>query len=81
MTRGDGPREAGGSAIYFLGVSLLLIFAVLVAFAFHSRSNPAAHKRLILVATVALLLAAIVRLPLVLVHDIEKAVCFPTRSS
>src|ERR1041385_6296607 len=59
LTRGGGgPPDAGGAAIYFLGFSLLLIFGVLVGFAFHARSNPTTHKRLILVATVALLLAA-----------------------
>lgn len=73
LTRGGGPPDAGGAAIYFLGFSLLLIFAVLVAFAFHSRSNSAVHKRLILVATVALLLAAVVRLPIAFVHEIQKA--------
>jgi hypothetical protein len=73
LTRGGGPPDAGGAAIYFLGFSLLLVFGVLVAFAFRSRSNPVAHKRLILVATVALLLAAIVRFPLALVQEIHKA--------
>jgi hypothetical protein len=63
LTRGGVPPDADGAAIYLLGFALLLIFAVVVIFAFHSRSNPAAHKRLILVATVALLPPAIIRLP------------------
>jgi hypothetical protein len=67
LTRGGAPPDAGGAAIYLLGFALLLIFAVVVIFAFHFRSNPAAHKRLILVATVALLPAAIIRLPFALV--------------
>ena len=37
-------------------------------FAFRARSNPPAHKRLILVATIALLIAAIARWPLAAVH-------------
>ena len=41
----------------------MLIFAALVFFVFRARSNSAAHKRLILVATTALLLAAIARWP------------------
>jgi len=69
LTRGGAPPDAGRAAIYFLGFSLLLIFGVLVAFAFHARSNPTAHKRLILVATVALLLAAMVRLPFAFVQQ------------
>jgi len=44
------------------------MFAALVFFAFRARSNPAAHKRLILVATTALLLAAIARWPHAVVH-------------
>ena len=45
-----------------------LIFATLVFCAFRARSNPPAHKRLIFVATTALLVAAIARWPFVLVH-------------
>jgi hypothetical protein len=69
LTRRGGPPDGDGAAIYFLGLSLLLIFGVLVAFAFHARSNSATHKRLILVATVALLLAAMVRLPFAFVQQ------------
>jgi hypothetical protein len=73
LTRGGSPPDSGGAAIYFLGFSLILIFAVLVVFAFHARANAAAHKRLILLATVALVLAALVRLPFAFVqHGIEK---------
>jgi FtsH-binding integral membrane protein len=46
----------------------MLIFATLVFFAFRARSNPPAHKRLILVATIALMIAAVARWPLALVH-------------
>lgn len=45
----------------FLAVS---IFAVLVSFAYRERSNPAAHKRLIFVATIQLVPAAIARFPI-----------------
>src|SRR5262249_46054188 len=73
LTRGGSPPDSGGAAIYFLGFSLMLIFAVLVAFAFRARANAAAHKRLILVATVALVPAALVRLPLAFVQQgLEK---------
>jgi len=37
----------------------MLIFAVLIFFAIRARRNPQAHKRLILVATIGLLIAAI----------------------
>jgi hypothetical protein len=41
----------------------MLIFATLIFFAFRARSNPPAHKRLIFVGTVALMIAAIARWP------------------
>ena len=44
----------------------LLVFATLVGFALYLRRTPAAHKRLMLLATVAVLTAAIARLPYVL---------------
>ena len=55
-----GDRTIGFAATNFLGV---LIFSILVYFAYRERTNPAAHKRLILVATVLLLPAAFVRWP------------------
>ncbi len=42
----------------------MLIFGTLVLLAFRARSNPPAHKRLILVATTALTLAAVARWPI-----------------
>jgi hypothetical protein len=44
----------------------LLVFATLVGFALYLRRTPAAHKRLMLLATLAVLTAAIARLPYVL---------------
>jgi len=44
----------------------LLVFATLVGFALYLRRTPAAHKRLMLLATIAVLTAAIARLPYVL---------------
>jgi hypothetical protein len=69
---GGGPPDGDGAYIYFLGLALMVIFAVLICFAFRYRSNPAAHKRLILVATMALLVAAIVRLPLAFVQRLGR---------
>ena len=53
---------------YIIPITDMLVFATLVFFAFRARFNPPAHKRLILVATVALMIAAIARWPLALVH-------------
>jgi FtsH-binding integral membrane protein len=41
----------------------MAIFATLIFFAFRNRSDPSAHKRFILIGTIALLIAAIARWP------------------
>jgi hypothetical protein len=48
---------------YIVPLSDMLLFGTFIYFAFRSRLNPAAHKRYILLATTALLVAAIARLP------------------
>lgn len=60
----------GGDAkfFYIIPVTDMLIFATLIGFAFRNRSNPSAHKRLILIATSALMIAAIARWPFALVN-------------
>ncbi len=51
-------------AFYIVPLTDMLIFAVCLYSAFRARFNPSAHKRYIYVATTALLIAAIARLPL-----------------
>jgi hypothetical protein len=60
------PGEAGMRirAFYTIPLSAMLSFAILVYFAFRHRFNPAAHKRLILIATIAILDAAFQRWPM-----------------
>ncbi|HTA23007.1 MAG TPA: hypothetical protein VK763_05700 [Terriglobales bacterium] len=67
LARGAGP---GGDPQFFYIIPLtdMLIFATLILFAFRTRSDPPAHKRLILVATITLMTAAIARWPLAVVH-------------
>lgn len=48
---------------YIVPLTDMLLFGTFIYFAFRSRSNPSAHKRYILLATTALLVAAIARLP------------------
>jgi len=57
------PGEAGSGerAFYALTLTVMLAFATLIYFAFRNRFNPAAHKRLILIATIAILDAAFER--------------------
>jgi hypothetical protein len=68
LVREAGPTGRDPKFFYIIPLTDMLIFATLVFFAFRARSNPPTHKRLILVATVALLIAAIARWPLALVH-------------
>ena len=53
---------------YIIPVTDMLIFAILVAFAFRERRNSAAHKRLIVIATTALMIAAVARWPFAFVY-------------
>ena len=68
LGRGTGPSGLDAKFFYVIPMTDMLIFATLVFFAFRARSNPAAHKRLILVATTALLIAALARWPYTIVH-------------
>jgi hypothetical protein len=68
LVRSGGNPQMDPKVFYIIPMTDMLVFATLVFFAFRARSNPPAHKRLILVATVALMIAAIARWPLALVH-------------
>src|SRR5260370_7532019 len=68
LVRASGPPVPDPQFFYIVPMSSMLIFGTLIFFAFRARSNPPVHKRLILVATTALLTAAIVRWPFVIVH-------------
>jgi hypothetical protein len=65
LARHGAPSAAGaeGRAFYAIPVTGILTFATLIYFAFRNRFNPAAHKRLILIATIAILDAAFDRWP------------------
>ena len=64
LVRQSGPPGRDVNSFYIVPLTDMLIFATLVFFAFGARKNPPAHKRLIFVATTALLIAAIARWPL-----------------
>jgi len=63
--------------VYIVALTDPLIFATLVFFVFRTRSNPAAHKRLILIATIALTQAAIGRWPVAIVHNASFVAAWP----
>ena len=62
QVRHFAPGEAGmrARAFYTVTISTMLAFSTLIYFAFRNRFNPAAHKRLILIATITLRDAAFV---------------------
>lgn len=64
LVRNAGPPGSDPKFFYIIPLGDMLIFATLIFFAFRSRSNPSAHKRLIFVGTVALMIAAIARWPI-----------------
>ncbi len=49
--------------LYLVNVSMASVFTVLMAFAFWWRNSPPAHKRLVLIANIALLFAPLIRIP------------------
>jgi hypothetical protein len=57
------PTGLDPKFFYVVPITDMLIFSTLMFFAFRARSNPSAHKRLILIATNALLIAAVARWP------------------
>lgn len=67
LVRADRP---GRDPLFFYIIPLtdMLVFAPLIFFAYRARRDSATHKRLILLATIDLLIAAIARWPLAFVH-------------
>jgi len=81
LVREAGPAGRDAKFFYIIPLTDMLIFATLILFAFRARSNPSAHKRLILVATVALLIAAIAAGQSTLsTEKLRLRRCFPTAS-
>lgn len=68
LVREGGPAGRDARFFYIIPLTDMLVFAILIFFAFRFRSNSPAHKRLILVATIGLSIAAIARWPLVMVY-------------
>jgi hypothetical protein len=68
LVRANDPVGRDPKMFYIVPLTDMLLFATFVYCAFRSRSNPSAHKRYILLATTALLVAAIARLPIDFLH-------------
>ena len=63
LHRNFAPPGLDPLTFYVIPMTDMLIFSVLAFFAWRARFDPAAHKRLILIATIALMVAPIVRWP------------------
>ena len=59
----DGHSGLGAETFYAIPNTGILTFAVLVYLAYRDRFKPAAHKRLILISTIAITTAAVARWP------------------
>jgi hypothetical protein len=68
LVRHGGPPGRDPRAFYIVPLTDMLIFGTLIFLAYRMRTNAAAHKRLILIATTALLTAAVARWPIAIVH-------------
>lgn len=68
LARGATPQNLDPYFFYIIPLTDMVIFGTLILFACRERRNPSAHKRLIYLATTALLIAAFARWPWHLIH-------------
>lgn len=64
LARGTAPPGLDTYFFYIVPMTDMVIFGTLIFFAFRARRDPSAHKRIIYIATVGVLIAAIARFPL-----------------
>ena len=64
LARGTAPPGLDTYSFYIVPMTDMIIFGTLIFFAFRARRDPSTHKRIIYVATVGVLIAAIARFPL-----------------
>lgn len=68
LARGAGPPGRDPKAFFAVPVGDMLIFATLIFFSYRNRLNATVHKRLLIIATVGLSVAAINRWPFLVRH-------------
>ena len=73
LRRGVGVLGLDAKTFYVIPISAIFIFAVLAFFAYRYRRQPAIHKRLILIATIGLIDAAVGRWPVAFFQNNPKA--------
>ena len=73
LRRGVGVLGLDPKTFYVIPLSAIFIFGVLAFFAYRYRRQPAVHKRLILIATIGLIDAAVGRWPVAFFQSNPKA--------
>ena len=73
LRRGAAPLGLDALTFYVIPLSAIFIFGVLAFFAYRYRRQPAIHKRLILIATIGLIDAAVGRWPVAFFQTNPKA--------
>jgi hypothetical protein len=75
LRRGGAPAGSGidPKTFYAIPIGDMVIFSTLIFLAFRARFNPPAHKRLILIGTLALMDAAIGRWPFAIIGRVPIA--------
>jgi hypothetical protein len=70
LRRGTGAEpEMDAKTFYIIPMTDIVLFAAFIFFAYRARSNPPAHKRLILLATIVLINAAVSRWPFAFIQE------------
>ncbi|HEV2620179.1 MAG TPA: hypothetical protein VGU23_09615 [Acidobacteriaceae bacterium] len=73
LRRGSAPLGLDAKTFYIIPLTSISIFAVLVYLGWRARRRPAAHKRLILIATIGIIDAAVGRWPVHFFQTYPKA--------
>src|SRR6202048_614975 len=64
LARNFAPPGVDAKTFYIIPITDMLVFSVLVFFAYRARFDSPAHKRIIIIATVSLMIAVIARWPI-----------------
>lgn len=72
LRRGAGPLGLDPLTFYIIPITSIMVFAVLTFFAYRMRRQAAAHKRLILIATIGIMDAAVGRWPIAFFQNYPK---------
>lgn len=68
LVREAGPPGRDPRFFYIVPMTSMVAFASIILFAFRNRSDSPAHKRLVLIATTSLMVAAFARWPFAIIH-------------